>query len=266
MPRIDITYSKKYSRNNCNDSTNRFIESIPSIFNLQGTLLYDERNTVKSFSISNPDIPFSELVIKKFKKPNIIQRIAYSFFRENKAVRAFKNAEKLLEQGIATPQGIACIVIYNNLFLNSSYLVTTFTNGRPIMEFFTTPQEFNHLFIKEFGAFAVKLHQKGILHHDLNSTNVLYHQTENGSFFSVIDINRMSFKSPQKISPADCFENLTRFTGDMILFELVVQHYVNLRGWNENLVNDAIRIKIKHDKHRIRKKTFLASLKRICHV
>src|SRR6056297_308255 len=45
--------------------------------------------------------------IKSFKQPNFINRYVYVLFRESKAERSFKFAEKLIKKGIGTPKPIA---------------------------------------------------------------------------------------------------------------------------------------------------------------
>lgn len=250
-----------------NKLINEFVKSIPVIFDNKGIALYDKRNIIKSFSINSLDIPFQKLVVKKFKSPNLFQSIAYSFFRSSKAVRAFNNATELRKRKINTPQEIAYIEEYQNKLLKSSYVITGFTDGQPIRDFFLQSEGFNPIVAEEFARFAVELHRKGILHHDLNSTNVLYHQSEQGNYFSVIDINRMEFKSSrEELSPAECFDNLTRFTGLMELFEYVLRHYIKYRDWNADLLEDAIQIKKNHDKQWARKKAFFNNLKKIHHV
>lgn len=247
---------------------NEFVKNIPVIFDNQGTLLYNKRNTIKSFLIqSTEDSPLQKIVVKKFKNPIFFQSLAYSFFRSSKAARAFNNATELRKRGIKTPIEIAYREDYQNKLLKSSYVITDFTDGQPIRDFFMAPNGFNHIVAEKFAHFAVELHLKGILHHDLNSTNVLYHQSEQGSYFSVIDINRMEFRKPEKtLTPHECFNNLTRFTGLMDLYEYVLQHYIKYRNWDKDLIVNAIKIKKNHDKRRIRKKTFFNKVKKLRYV
>lgn len=246
---------------------NEFIKRILAIFENEGVLLYNERNTIKSFAIDDPEFPFQQLVVKRFGNRTVFQRLSYSFFRDSKAVRAFRNASELRKRGINTPQAIACIEEYRNGLLKSSYVITDFTDGRPIWDFFMASEKFDETVAKEFARFVVELHEKGILHHDLNSTNVLYHRSEEGNYFSVIDINRMQIKSsPKELTPDECFENLTRFTGKMDLFEYVLRHYIRYRGWDDHMIAAAIKIKEVHDKQWIRRKMFFSKLKKMCHV
>lgn len=244
----------------------KLVVETPFTFDDEGTILYDKRNTIRSIMIDNPNIPFRQIVVKRFKTPNLLQRISYSFFRSSKASRAFNNAIELRKRGINTPREIAYIEESQRKLIKSTYVITDYTDGLPIRDLLVTPQGINTEKAVEFARFAIELHSKGILHHDLNSTNVLYHSSEKGCCFSVIDINRMKFKTPSKLTIAECFENLTRFTGQMDLFEYVLQNYIRIRGWKYDLIEDAIKMKIRHDQQRVRRKAFLGKLKKLHHV
>lgn len=260
---IHIRIAPEYQTNK---EISEFVGKIPLTFDDEGSLLYDKRNTIKSFKVTNQDIPCQLLVVKRFKTPNIIQRIAYSFFRSSKAVRAFDNAAELRRRGINTPHEVACIEEKHGCLLRAAYVITHFTGGQPIGELLLTPEGVNPAAAKNFVHFVIELHSKGILHHDLNSTNVLYHKTEEGGYFSVIDINRMKFKSPGELTPAECFENLTRFTGQMDLFDFVLKYYIKERGWADEMIHEARKIKINHDRQRVRRKVFFNHIKKIRHV
>lgn len=75
----------------------------------------------------------------------------------------------------------------------------------------------------DFARFVNRLHQKGIVDLDLNSSNIFYQIQDDGHYrFSPIDINRMKFYKgypPLKI----CVENLMSFTGRIDLFEFVIR-------------------------------------------
>ena len=78
-----------------------FVLQIPIIFNVEGETVYQGRNTIKRFKTSN-----GEWIVKRYKKPNIIQRIAYTFFKKSKAERAYLYAQKLQSKNICTPEGM----------------------------------------------------------------------------------------------------------------------------------------------------------------
>ena len=55
------------------------IEEIPKFFADEGKVVYDGRNILKRISLDNVDV-----VVKSFKKPHIINRVVYSYFRNPK--------------------------------------------------------------------------------------------------------------------------------------------------------------------------------------
>ena len=81
-----------------------FINRIPYIFDQEGALVFTARNQLKSYTVEGVD-----LIVKRYKRPHLINRIAYTFFRPSKAKRAYEYALRLLELGIDTPMPIAYI-------------------------------------------------------------------------------------------------------------------------------------------------------------
>lgn len=259
MRKTKVIISPLYSSN---VKVKNFITHLPETFRHEGVMLYNKRNVIKSFILDTSDEILQSVVVKRYKRPNAIQRIAYSFFRSSKARRAFCNAAELRRRGINTPQEIAYIEQWSNALFEYGYYISGSDNAPPIREKLIDQQAFDRTMAADFAAFAAELHEKGILHHDLNSTNVLYH-LHNGHYrFSVIDINRMRFFSENtQPSKDECFNNLTRFTGRMDLFEYVLQCYAEKRGWDtETTVREAIELKNKHDEQWRRRKKFLRKI------
>lgn len=85
------------------DSAERFLQ-IAENFDSEGTLIYDKRNALRTVQAGG-----HTLVVKRYKRPNIFQKITYSWFRPDKSKRAFSFAQQLLENGIDTPAPAACV-------------------------------------------------------------------------------------------------------------------------------------------------------------
>lgn len=234
-----------------------FVQQLPQRFAAEGETVYNKRNVIKIV-----DFQGQKIVVKRFKRLSFVQRIIYTFFRSSKAKRAFKNALELLQRGVDTPEGLAFAEESNLGMMTYGYFVSAADFNPPIRDLFE-PEAFSQPLATAFAQFAAMLHKKGILHHDLNSTNVLYADKGNGSFsFSVIDINRMDF-SPEGQMPTkkDCYENLTRFTGRMDLFEFVAKAYAQAIGGDAQMVADLIAQKVAHDAAWRRRKDFTRKLK-----
>ena len=70
-------------------------------FNSKGELIKGTRNTIKKINIENLVVN-----IKRFKSPNIFNKIIYTFFRSSKANRSYNYAKKLIDNGIMSPKPI----------------------------------------------------------------------------------------------------------------------------------------------------------------
>jgi len=89
-------------------------------FNSTGEIfIKGKRNTIKLFKLEDKTIN-----IKSFKEPNFINKIVYQYFRNSKAKRSFEFANRLLENGIGTPQPIAYFENFSWLGLQDSYYVS----------------------------------------------------------------------------------------------------------------------------------------------
>ena len=202
-----------------------FVRQLPQSFEGEGELLYESRNVVKRYRVNGKD-----MVVKKYKQPNIAQRIAYTFFKKSKPERAFLFAGMLRERGFDTPHEIAFIEQKKNgLFLNG-YFVSLNCSYPPLSELLRK-RDFDRYPANELAAYMIQLHKKGVLHGDLNLTNILYHTNKEGKYqFTLIDTNRSKFKpDPTKL---ECLENLKRLTHSKALLRYIVMQYATLRGWN----------------------------------
>lgn len=147
------------------------MESLPKLVaDNKGTLIYNGRNKVWIFN--HDDIKY---VVKKFHSLGFWKGIIYTFFRENKARRAFENGQRLLKNGIKTPEPIALIEEKKYGLYNELYYVTGYIDWLPIRKPLIEDDLFNLQMTLDYAHFLADLHQKGIIHKDLNNTNVLYH-------------------------------------------------------------------------------------------
>ncbi len=238
-----------------------FIERIPDVFEQEGCELFHGRNVIKSFVVQL-DGKEREVVVKRYKRPNFFQKIAYSFFCSTKACRAYEHAIILQQNGFSTPEGYGYIETRRNGLIDYCYFISDVDNSHPISEQLNDLQDFNKVLATDYARFVARLHQKGIIDIDLNSGNVLYQpQADEHYTFSLIDTNRMKFFQgypPMK----ECMENLTRFTGRMEVFEYVAREYVIARGLEENEVQAFLKYKAEHDKKWKRRKAFTHRFKR----
>jgi serine/threonine protein kinase len=202
------------------------IEHIPEEFSSTGETLYSGRNQVKRFLIKQ-----EEIVVKRYKRPNFIQKIAYTFFKKGKAERAYLFAGKLRERGIETPHEIAYIEEKHHGMLRDSYFVSTVTHYAELFDLLLKSDTYDANIIPSLASFLVYVHERGVMHGDLNLSNILYQQDETGRYkFCLIDTNRSKFIDTP--TQETCLENLKRLTHRRDILQKILIAYAECRGWN----------------------------------
>ena len=91
-----------------------YIRAIPSEEYEREEVYCNRRNTVERVRLGDKDF-----VIKKYKRPALINCLIYTWFRKSKAQRAFEYAELFLQRGIETAPPVAYIDIKKNGFFHT---------------------------------------------------------------------------------------------------------------------------------------------------
>lgn len=229
----------------------RLLERLPESFDSQGSLIWNGRNKIRNID---------GLIVKRFKHPSLLQQLGY-WFRWHKAHKAFANGQELIRRGFDTPSPIAAAELWSGCSLQFAYYVCEAVNPKaePI-ETYIDRDDWDRDVAQAFAQFAAQLHEAGILHNDLNDTNVLVERKGDGTYhFTLIDINRMKFFAKgEEIPTTEWIENLTRYTGRLDLFEFVIREYAKVRGMDEEAIaKRGVAQKRAHDKNWYRRKRFL---------
>lgn len=196
--------------------------SIVQSFDSNGILFGDgNRNKIKLFELGQKTIN-----IKSFKIPNIINKIAYKYFRKSKAKRSFEYAVILLEKGIGTPEPIAFFENYNFLGLKESYYVSehlvTELTYRELVKIPDYPDHNNIL--RQFTKFTFDLHEKGVEFLDHSPGNTLIKKTvENKYEFFLVDLNRMNFHDTMTFEQR--MNNFSRLTPQKEMIAVMSNEY-----------------------------------------
>lgn len=216
---------KKIVVNPLFESLHFFVETLPVAFDSTGIVIFKGRNILKRYEVNG-----ISLVVKRFKIPHIINRIAYVTFRSSKAARSYENALKLSTLGIETPQPIAYIE-ERFLGLTYSYYVTSeLKNMTEIRDIHSVCSEEEAMSILiALGQYTAGLHKKGILHKDYSPGNILF-GIENGQIhFSIVDINRL-FWGP--ITEEVGYKNFERLWLSDSDFVTVASSYASYMGYD----------------------------------
>ncbi len=199
-----------------------FIENIESYFESSEDILYDQRNLIKGVSYQGQDY-----VVKKFKIPNVINRIVYRYFRPSKAKRSYDYSLKIGE-GIC-PEPIAYIEDRVRGLLGKSYYISRrysydFTI-RPVLLDNNFEKVLRDQVLTSFADFTFSLHEKGILHRDYSYGNILIKHQQGQFEFNIIDVNRMQFRM---LSLNDRLENFARLSADDDAMQVIMTRYAKL--------------------------------------
>lgn len=224
---MKVIINSKYQR------ISEFIYSIPSIFDGQGELIYNQRNIIKTFCYDGLDIN-----VKSFKKPILINQFIYRYIRKSKAERSFYNAKYIQDRGIDTPEPIAYIEICKNGLLTESYYISVHERVIGTMKnIYKQSDEENRGLIQAFTLFTAELHKKDIFHKDYSPGNILYKEDNNGYKFYLIDLNRMRFK---KVNMKDSCKSFEKLRANNNTLNLISEEYSKSCKYDEKICQELI--------------------------
>ncbi|MBL0685016.1 Kdo domain containing protein [Aquimarina mytili] len=191
-----------------------------------------ERNVIKIV-----DVDDKKYTIKSFKVPNIINQIAYRFFRKSKAERSYTYANKLLDLGIDTPFPVAYDLYMSPVLFKRSYYVSELVNCdltyRELTTDFSIPDYDNIL--RAFTRFTYKLHEKGINFLDHSPGNTLIKREGKEYRFYLVDLNRMQFG---KMDFDTRIKNFVKLTIHESMIKVMSNEYAKCTGEDEKMIFD----------------------------
>jgi serine/threonine protein kinase len=194
----------KYKLNTVKDNNTfkEFLLNIKEYFKNNNNTIHKARNELKVISYNNTDT-----VVKAFRVPNIINRIAYTFLRDSKAKKSYEYSLKIKE---FTPEPIGYIEFFDKGLLSNSYFVSEkfdydFTIREPLLDDDFLDKE--HI-LRAFAKFTFDLHENDIFHNDYSPGNILIKKEGDHFLFKIVDINRMKFYTLDSNSRARNFSKL----------------------------------------------------------
>ena len=168
-----------------------YINSISSSFVSEKNIIYEGRNTLKLFNAGG-----RQLVVKSFKIPHFINKIAYSYLRPSKARRSYEYGLEIIKRGINTPTPVAYIEEYKYGLLNRSFYVSEYCDyDRSFREFTYYKESFEGKddILIAFADFTAQMHRASIYHKDYSPGNILFKKNDGEIEFCIVDINRIRF-------------------------------------------------------------------------
>lgn len=212
-----------------------FMHRLPSIFTQEGTYIYKGRNELKVFEEEG-----YQLVVKSYKRPNILNKLIYSFIRSSKAERAYYNALKFIEAGIGTPKPVGFIVQRKGLLISNSYLVTLRSDcPSSFKDFRTRSFDREEAILEAIAKTTARIHNQGFLHKDYSSGNILFDESKDVIPVEIIDLNRMRFGF---VSMKKGCKNFERLPATESMFETMGFTYAKERDFDPSDCIESIKM------------------------
>lgn len=205
-----------------------FHDIVENFYEAEGEILWNGRNVIKRFEIDG-----HSFVFKKYQRVGFIKGVFYTLFKKTKARRAFEYASEYRRRGINTLREVAYIELKERGIFSVGYFISKNCDKPGILELLprdSDENEFDYEAAKAVARYVYMLHRKGVMHEDLNLSDILYEKNSDGEFeFTLIDINKTKFYNPNR---RECAENISKLTHNREHLEEIVREYCLLRKWD----------------------------------
>lgn len=213
-----------------------FIKSLPVHFDANhGKIIHNRRNQLRLFTYDD-----EEYVIKRFAKPNIFNALIYNLFRPSKAKRSYLYAQKLLANGIPTPEPIAYSEINCVCFFRDSFYISRKSDLR--YSFYDVIDNKNLPHREEYLTFigekAAEMHEKGIYPLDFSGGNILIDFIDGVPVWQMVDLNRMKFHNVNQEMGCKGFERLNL---EPEALDTIAVAYAKHRGFDADVCKKLLR-------------------------
>ena len=188
-------------------------------------VIYQGRNELRQMLYEE-----TEVVIKSFRLPNLINRIAYGWLRSSKAERSFRYAERLLKMGIHTPKPIGYYTERKHFLFARSYYAC-YRSSCPYTYADLLRQSFpdEEAILQAIAQTTARLHEAGWLHKDYSRGNILFGLTPEGVRVEIIDLNRFRFK---QVGWEEGCRNFERLPLNDRMLTILTSAYAQARGFD----------------------------------
>ncbi|TBN06410.1 Kdo domain containing protein [Hyunsoonleella flava] len=218
-----------------NSNLKKEIAAVISNFEDYNDILGDaERNIIKNVTLND-----RVLTIKSFKIPNVVNQIAYRFFRKSKAERSYRYAMKLIDLGVKTPLPVAYQIEFTRFLFKRSYYISEFVNADLTYRELTTDFSIkdHEAILRAFTRFTYQLHKKGVHFLDHSPGNTLIERTKEGYNFYLVDLNRMEFGT---LDLDTRLKNFSKLTIHKPMIEVMANEYAKCTGEDEAKIFNAM--------------------------
>ena len=220
-----IAHKTNYHVNPSYSNLNAFMRDLPDNYEKLGKIIYKGRNELREIEYEGV-----QMVIKSFRIPNFINRIAYGIFRSSKARRSYEYARILMEKSIGTPTPIG---YYTSrkwfLFYKSWYVCAKSECPNTYKDLIDGNFPNTEKIVKSIAALTAYMHKNNMLHKDWSRGNILFNDTPDGVELEIIDLNRIRF---HKIGMEEGCRNFERLPGTDRMTRWMAEEYASIMGYN----------------------------------
>lgn len=220
-------HKKSYQVNPLFANFERFIKDLPDNYSSIGKTIYKGRNELKEIEYGGIC-----MVVKSFRIPNLINRIAYGIFRPSKARRSYEYANLILGKGIGTPLPVGYCTCRRGLLFSESYyacLKSECPNTYKDLIDGKFPE--TERIVKAIASLTAHIHKNNMLHKDYSRGNILFKDTPHGVKLEIIDLNRIRF---HKVGMEEGCRNFERLPGTDQMTRWMAEEYASIMGYNPN--------------------------------
>lgn len=191
-----------------------------------GKVIYQGRNELREIEKEGV-----RMVVKAFRKPNMVNRLVYGIFRPSKAKRSYLYAERLLKEGIGTPAPVAYYTERNGLLFNKSYYACLKSEcSHTYTELMKGDYPGQEKILKAVAQLAARMHDRGFIHRDFSRGNILFEELPDGTVRTeVIDLNRIRF---HHVGMEEGCRNFERLPGTPEMLRIMADEYARQRGFD----------------------------------
>lgn len=133
-------------------------------------------------------------VVKRYKRPTLLNRFVYATLRPSKAERAFRYAYRLLDAGFDTAEPVAYIETFSHGMFDIGYFVSRHVDLPDLTQLDGLDGAGRQRLFDDLGRHTARMHDAGIVDFDYNVHNILWRRDGGDGFrFTLVDINRTRF-------------------------------------------------------------------------
>ncbi len=202
-----------------------YLLELEAHFEDEGKPLYRgvSRNEMRTLTVDG-----LTLWVKRYGKTKVKHKLRP--WRRSQAEKAYIGPLRLRERGFESPEPVAYVSIRTGLFSHRRYFVSLKMDLRFTMEdFVDVHEEEKPEGIVAFARFVARLHNKGVVHTNFASKNILFDTKDGHWHFALAETNRI--KTKRHIGQKEGCRNFARLTGTTDFFEQVATAYAEARGF-----------------------------------